>query len=280
MRHKRMSTKVLQYGLLTVTALFMMFPIYWIFNNSLRTLSGISTFPPRLIPHNPQWSNYVYVIQNSNLLVYARNTLILVVGNTVGTLLSSSLVAYPLARLNFTGKRFFFALILATMMVPAVVTVIPQFIIFRELGWLNSLRPLIVPSFFAFPYNVFLFRQFFMTIPKSLDEAAMIDGCNRWQIFIQIIVPLAKPAFITIAVLSSVHWWNELFLPLIFVQAGDMRPLTIGALSGFRVPGSPHLIQWHLQMAMAILMALPPMFMYLFASKYLTQGIKASGSKE
>ena len=139
---------------------------------------------------------------------------------------------------------------------------------------------MIIPSFFAFPYNVFLFRQFFMTIPKSLDESAMIDGCNRWQIFIKIVIPLAKPAFITIGVLSSVFWWNELFLPLIYVQDHAWRPLTTGALAGFRVQGAPHLVQWNLQMAMAMLMAIPPMLLYLVASRYLTQGIKATGIKE
>lgn len=277
---KRFWVKAFQYVLMLSVAAFMMFPIFWIFSNSLRTLPGISQFPPRLFPEDPQFSNYIEVLRDSNALIYFRNTMLLIIGNTTGTLISSSIVAYPLARMEFRGRKFIFALILSTMMVPAVTTIIPQFILFRELGWLDSLRPMIVPSFFAFPYNVFLFRQFFLTIPKSLDEAAMIDGCNRWQIFIKIVVPLAKPVFITIGVLSSVHWWNELFLPLIYVQSHGMRPLTTGALTGFRVQGAQHLIQWNLQMAMAMLMSIPPMILYLFASRHLTQGIKATGSKE
>jgi len=271
--------KTLQYAIMIIVALFMIFPIFWIFSNSLRTLVGISHFPPRLFPENPQFSNYVEVLRNSNALLYFRNTMILVIANTVGTLISSSMVAYPLARMEFRGKKFVFALILSTMMVPAVTTIIPQFIIFRELGWLDSLRPMIVPSFFAFPYNVFLFRQFFLTIPKSLDEAAKIDGCNPWQTFIVVIVPLAKPIFITIGVLSTIWWWNELFLPLIYVQSNHLRPLTTGALSGFRVQGAQHLIQWNLQMAMATLMVIPPMILYLVASRYIVQGIKATGVK-
>ena len=271
--------KTIQYILLITFAIFMIFPLLWILSSSLKTLPGISQFPPQLIPDNPQFSNYIEVLR-SDALIYFRNTMALVVGNTVGTLISSSMVAYPLARMEFRGKKFIFALILSTMMVPTVTTVIPQFIIFRELGWLDSLRPLIVPSFFAFPYNVFLFRQFFLTIPRSLDEAAKIDGCNRLQIFLGMIVPLSKPIFITITVLSSVHWWNELFLPLIYVQSHAIRPLTIGALAGFRVQGSPHLVQWNLQMAMSMLMAIPPIVLYLFASKYLVEGIKSTGSKE
>jgi len=279
-RTRRYVTKGLQYLLMLAVAVFMMFPIYWIFNNSLRTLPGISEFPPRFFPTYPQFINYLDVLRGSDALLNLRNTMILIIGNTTGTLISSSIVAYPLARMNFRGRKFVFALILSTMMVPAVTTIIPQFILFRELGWLDSLRPMIVPSFFAFPYNVFLFRQFFMSVPKSLDEAAMIDGCNRWQIFIKVIVPLAKPAFITITVLSSVHWWNELFLPIIYVQTPYWRPLTTGMLNGFRVQGNALLIQWNLMMTMAMLMTIPPMTLYLFASRYLTEGIKATGIKE
>ena len=280
LKHKRAGIKTFQYALLITVAVFMMFPVFWIFSNSLRTLPGISHFPPRLFPEDPQFSNYIEVLRNSNALLYFRNTMILVIANTIATLISSSIVAYPLARLEFRGRKFFFTLILATMMVPAVTTIIPQFIIFRELGWLDSLLPMIVPSLFAFPYNVFLFRQFYMTIPKSLDEAAKIDGCNPWQTFLVIIVPMAKPIFITIGVLSTIWWWNELFLPLIYVQSNHLRPLTTGALAGFRVPGSPHMVQWNLQMAMATMMVIPPMILYLFASRYIVQGIKATGQKD
>ena len=280
MKKQKKSTKLIQYTILVMVAIFMMFPIFWIFSNSLRTLSEISAWPPRLFPETPRWENYVEVLRNSNALLYFRNTAILMIGNTVGTLISSSIVAYPLARMNFKGKKFIFALILATMMVPTVTTIIPQFILFNHLGWLNSFRPMIVPSFFAFPYNVFLFRQFFMTIPKSLDEAAMMDGCNKWQIFIKVIVPIAKPIFVTVTVLSCIFWWNELFAPLIFIDSNHLRPLTLGVMQSFRVPGATNLTAWHLQMAMSMLMAIPPMILYMFGSKYLNEGIKATGSKE
>lgn len=279
-RRKINKNKMIQYLILIVVAIFMIFPIFWIFSNSLKTLTGISKFPPEFLPSNPKFENYVEVLKNSNTLIYLRNTLILIIGNTVGTLISSSLVAYPLARMNFRGRNLIFAIILATMMVPTVTTIIPQFIIFREFGWLNSFLPLIVPSFFAYPYNVFLFRQFFLTIPKSLDESAMIDGCNRWQIFIKVLVPIAKPIFITVGVLSAIYWWNELFTPLIFIDSENLKPLTIGALSSFKVPGTTNMTAWNLQMAMAVIMAIPPMILYLVANKYLVEGIKTSGLKD
>jgi len=279
-RRKTNKNKIIQYSILIVVAIFMIFPIFWIFSNSLKTLTGISKFPPEFLPSNPKFENYVEVLKNSNTLIYLRNTLILIVGNTVGTLISSSLVAYPLARMNFRSRNLIFAIILATMMVPTVTTIIPQFIIFRELGWLDSFLPLIVPSFFAYPYNVFLFRQFFLTIPKSLDESAMIDGCNRWQIFIKVLVPIAKPIFITVGVLSAIYWWNELFTPLIFIDSENLKPLTIGALSSFKVPGTTNMTAWNLQMAMAVIMAIPPMILYLVANKYLVEGIKTSGLKD
>ncbi|WP_314066690.1 carbohydrate ABC transporter permease [uncultured Vagococcus sp.] len=272
--------KVFQYLLLIIVAIFMFFPIFWVFSNSLKTLNGISEYPPQIFPKNPQWGNYIEVFKQTNVLGYMKNSLILIVGNTLGTLLSSSLVAYPLARMEFKGKGTIFGLILATMMVPTVTLIIPQFILFRELGWLDSFLPMIVPSFFAYPYNVFLFRQFFKTIPKSIDEAAMIDGCSKFQIFTKIIVPLAKPTFITVGVLSTVFWWNELFAPLIFIDTDSLKPLTIGSLQSFTLQGGQNMTAWNLQMAFAVLMIVPPMILYMFANKYLVTGMKTSGMKD
>ncbi|GGJ03772.1 sugar ABC transporter permease [Alicyclobacillus cellulosilyticus] len=264
------------YLLLSLVALIMFFPVIWIISCSLKSLNDISSYPPQLIPLHPQFSNYLQILKGSHLLIYLRNTLILIVGNTVGTLISSSIVAYPLARMEFTGKRVVFALILATMMVPSTATIIPQFIMFGKFGWLNTLYPLIVPAFFAYPYNVFLFRQFYRTIPKSVDEAAMIDGCNHWQLFTRIIAPLSRPIFITIGVLSSVFWWNELFTPLIYINNELLKPLTVGALTYFTTQFTT---LYNLEMAMAVFMIVPPMLLYLFAQRYLVEGIKTTGGK-
>lgn len=272
--------KMAQYAVLIFFAILMFFPIFWIFSNSLKTLNGISEFPPKLFPSDPQWGNYIEVLTSSNTLTYMRNTIILIIGNTVGTLVSSSIVAYPLARMEFRGKGVIFGLILATMMVPTVTLVIPQFILFRSFGWLDSFLPMIVPSFFAYPYNVFLFRQFFKTIPKSIDESAMLDGCSRLQVFTKVIVPLAKPIYITVGVLSAIFWWNELFQPLIFIDSEQLKPLTLGALTAFKLEGGQNQTAWNLQMAFAMLMSMPPMLLYMFASKHLVAGIKTSGMKD
>lgn len=274
------SSKVIQYIILVFFAILMFFPIFWIFSNSLKTLNGISSYPPQIFPSDPQWKNYLEVLKNSDTLIYLRNSLILLIGNTVGTLLSSSIVAYPLARMEFKGRGVVFALILSTMMVPTVTLIIPQFILFRQFGWLDSFLPMIVPSFFAYPYNVFLFRQFFKTIPKSIDESAMLDGCTKLQVFTKVLVPLAKPIFITVGVLSAVFWWNELFQPLIFVDSEHLKPLTVGALTAFKLEGGQNQTAWNLQMAFAMLMAIPPMILYMFASRYLVAGIKTSGLKD
>ncbi|MBS6734650.1 MAG: carbohydrate ABC transporter permease [Clostridiales bacterium] len=270
--------KIIQTIFAIVIALIMFFPVIIIIGSSIKDLPDISSYPPTLFPENFQWDNFVTVLQTGNVPLYFRNTLILIIGNVVGTLLSSAIVAYPLARMQFRGKNFIFGLIIATMMVPATTTIIPQFVLFSKLKWIDSFLPLIVPAFFAYPYNVFLFRQFFMTIPKGLDEAARIDGCNRLQIFTYILVPLSKPIFITIGVMCSVSWWNELFSPMIYINSDVLKPLTVGALSVFK-SHFQFVTMWNLEMALALIMIIPPIVLYLFAQNYLVEGIKTAGIK-
>ena len=272
--------KALQYFAMIVVAAFMFFPIYWIFCNSLKTLTGISAFPPEFFPSNPQWQNFVDVLSDPKNLTYLRNTLILVVFNTVGTLISSSIVAYPLARMRFRGRGTVFTIIILTMMVPTATLVVPEYLMFRVFGMLDTFWPLILPSFFAQPYNVFLFRQFFVSIPDSIDEAAMLDGCNRWQTFWKVIVPLGKPIYITVGIMSASFWWNELFTPMIFINSDEFKPLTVGALTNFQLAGGGNQTAWNLQMAFSMLMILPPAILYLCCSRYITEGIKTSGMKD
>lgn len=268
------------YLLMVVIAIIMIFPIVWIVSSSLKTLLEISQFPPRIIPKHLQWSNYKAVLSDPNLYIYLKNTLLLIVGNTVGTVFSSALVAYPLARMEFKGKNLIFGIILATMMVPTTTLIIPQYLLFSKIGWLDTLLPMIVPAFFAYPYNVFLFRQFFKTIPTSIDEAAYIDGCSKFTIFTKMLVPLSKPIFVTIGVLSSIYWWNELLQPIIYVNSDGVKPLTIGTLTRYRFfTGNAQIVTWDKLMVVATLMIIPPMILYLSASKQLTEGIKTSGMK-
>jgi multiple sugar transport system permease protein len=272
--------RILQYVIMSIIAVIMVFPIIWIVSSSLKTMLEISQFPPKVFPKVPQWSNYKEILSDPYIYVYLRNTLILIVGNTVGTVFSSALVAYPLARMNFKGKNLVFGIIIATMMVPSTTLVIPQYLLFSKFGWLDSLLPMIIPSFFAYPYNVFLFRQFFKTIPQSIDEAAYIDGCSKFTIFTKMLVPLSKPIFATIGVLSSIFWWNELLQPLIYVNSDAVKPLTIGTMTRYKFfTGNAQLVTWDKLMVVTTLMIIPPMILYLFASKQLTEGIKTSGMK-
>lgn len=259
-----------------IVAIIMFFPILWIILSSFKPMIEFSVFPPKILPSSLRLENYEEIFSNSKLLIYLRNTLILIIGNTVGTLISSSMVAYPLARMNFKGKNFVFALILMTMMVPSYVTVVPQYILFKQFGWLDTFLPIIVPAFFAYPYNVFLFRQFYRTIPKELDEAAKIDGCSEWKIFCKIIIPISKPIFITIGVLSSIYWWNEFFMPMVFINSENLKPLSVGIYSFSR---TTFVVRWDLIMSMATVMLIPPMILFLLARKYVTEGIKTTGFK-
>ena len=263
-----------------LVALIMFFPIIWIASSSLKSLVEVSQFPPSILPKDPQWNNFARILGEEAFFRYLFNTLLLIVGTGAGTLLSSSLVAYPLARMEYPGKNVFFALIIATMLVPNISLIIPQYLMFGWFGWLDKLLPMIVPAFFAYPYNVFLFRQFFRSVPKELDEAASIDGCSRAGIFFRMLVPLSKPTFATIGVLSSVFWWNELTQPIIYLNRDTWRPLTVAMMSHYSHFGdNPFTTTWHTLMAASLLMILPPMLLYLFGSKFLIQGIKTTGMK-
>ncbi|NLY47498.1 MAG: carbohydrate ABC transporter permease [Clostridiales bacterium] len=262
-----------------IVAVIMFSPIIWIISGGFKTLTEFTTSTD-IIPKKPTLENYIYVFKYSNFFKYFRNTVLLMLGTGVGTLISSSLVAYPLARMDFPGKNMFFALIIATMMVPGIALIVPQYIMFGKFGWLDSLLPMIVPAFFAHPYNVFLFRQFFRSIPKELDEAAIMDGCSHMGVFFRVLAPLSKPTYATIAILSSVFWWNELTQPVFYINGDKWRTLTIALMTSFMyIKGNTFVINWPTIMAASTLMIIPPMLLYFFGSSYLVEGIKTSGLK-
>ena len=276
---KRIISRILLYLLMVVVAIIMFSPIIWIFSGGFKTLTEFTT-SANIIPKKSTLENYIYIFTQSNIWLYTRNTVLLIIGNTAGTLLSSSLVAYALARMDFKLKNVIFSIIVATMMIPNIALIIPQYIMFGKIGWLDSLLPMIVPAFFAYPYNIFLLRQYFRSIPKELDEAAIIDGCSRFQVFSKIIVPISKPTFVTIGVLSAVFWWNELTQPVFYINSDKWRTLTIALMTSYMyTSGNAFVINWPSIMAASSLMIIPPMVLYLIAGKYLTGGIKTSGLK-
>lgn len=278
-KQKKIFSQTGLYVVMIIVAAIMFCPIIWIFSGGFKTLTEFTT-SSNIIPKNVTLENFMYIFTQSNILLYTRNTVLLIIGNTAGTLLSSSLVAYALGRMEFKLKNAIFSIIVATMMIPNIALIIPQYIMFSKIGWLDSLLPMIVPAFFAYPYNVFLLRQYFRSIPKELDEAAIIDGCSRFQVFAKIIVPISKPTFITIGVLSSVFWWNELTQPVFYINSDKWRTLTIALMTSYMyTSGNAFVVNWPSIMAAASLMIIPPMILYLIAGKYLTGGIKTSGLK-
>ena len=262
-----------------LVALIMFLPIIWIITGGFKTLTEFTT-SSNIIPKKVTFENFIYIFKNSNIWLYTRNTVLLMVGTTAGTLISSSLVAYPLARMEFRGKNLIFSIIIATMMIPNIALIIPQYIMFGKLGWLDSLFPMIIPAFFAYPSNVFLFRQYFRSIPKELDESATIDGCNKMQIFFKVLAPLSKPTYATIAVLSCVFWWNELTQPVFYINSDQWRTLTIALMTSYMyTSGNAFVINWPSIMAAATLMIVPPMVLYFCGNQFLVGGIKTSGLK-
>jgi len=278
-RTKKKIERIGVISLKSIVAVIMFFPIVWVFSGSFKTLTEFTT-SANIMPKNLTWENFNYIFKNSNYFLYLRNTVLLMGGATLGTLVSSSLVAYPLARMEFPGKNAIFAIIVGTMMIPNIALIIPQYIMFGKIGWLDSLLPMIIPAWFAYPYNVFLFRQFFRSIPKELDESAYIDGCSKMGVFFKVLVPLTQPTFVTIGVLSCVFWWNELTQPVFYINSDRWRTLTIALMTTFMyTSGNTFVINWPSIMAACTLMIIPPMILYLCGSRFLVEGIKTSGLK-
>ena len=276
---KQLWKNIILYVVKILVALIMFLPIIWIITGGFKTLTEFTT-SSNIIPKKITLENFTYIFKNSNIWLYTRNTFLLMLGTTAGTLISSSLVAYPLARMEFKGKNLIFSIIIATMMIPNIALIIPQYIMFGKLGWLDSLFPMIIPAFFAYPYNVFLFRQYFRSSPKELDESATIDGCNKMQIFFKVLAPLSKPTYATIAVLSCVFWWNELTQPVFYINSDRWRTLTIALMTSYMyTSGNAFVINWPSIMAAATLMIVPPMILYFCGNQFLVGGIKTSGLK-
>lgn len=276
---KKRVNNIVLYIVKIIVAVIMFLPIVWIITGGFKTLSEFTT-SSNILPQNFTMENFEYIFTNSNIWLYLRNTTLLMAGTTAGTLLSSSLVAYPLARMEFKGRNLIFSIIIVTMMIPNIALIIPQYIMFGKIGWLDTLLPMIIPACFAYPYNVFLFRQYFRSIPKELDESATIDGCNKAQTFFKVIAPLSKPTYATIAVLSCVYWWNELTQPVFYINSDQWRTLTIAIMTSYMyTSGNAFVINWPSIMAAATLMILPPMLLYFCGNQFLVGGIKTSGLK-
>jgi multiple sugar transport system permease protein len=270
---------VLTYGLLALLALLFAFPFFWTVSSSLKEPWEIFSFPPTLLPVVPQWQNYARVLEKVPFHLWVQNTLIVVILTTIGTLLTASLVAYSFARFEYRGRDLLFFVTLGTMMLPAQVTLIPQFVLFQKLGWVNTLNPLWVPAWFGgSAFSIFLLRQFILTLPRDLDEAALIDGAGYVRIYWSILMPLCAPALATLAVLTFIASWNDFVGPLIYLNSRETFTLAVGLNYFQSVPERGVPLQ-HLLMAASLMTILPCIVVFFLAQRYFTEGIVLSGIK-
>lgn len=263
------------YLLLMVLALFFLVPLYWMFSTALKNQQQTFAIPPEWVPSPAQWANFSQVFTEVPFARFFVNTIFLVVMNIIGQLFAVTLVGYGFARLRFPGRSFLFLLMLSTLMIPYQVTLVPRFILFAKLGMINSYVPLILPAFTGSPFLIFLVRQYMMSIPYDLDEAAYIDGASRFQVFLRIILPLARPALVLVTVFTFIDVWNDFLQPLIYLNKPEMFTVSLG-LSFFQGARETN---WNLLMAASVLAMLPPLMLFFFAQKQLIGGISIEGLK-
>lgn len=272
---KELVKKIIVYFLLLLLTVVFIFPFYWMVLASLKTDAQIFMWPPQWFPKPFYWENYVTAFTNPQLpfLIFFKNTMILEIGIITGRLLSCVLVAYGFARLDAPGKNFWFTVLLATFMVPSAVLMIPKYLLFNKLGWVNTYLPLIVPAWFGESYAIFLMRQFFLTIPRELEEAAVMDGANTYDILRNVIVPLSTPVLAVITVLSFKDIWNDFMTPLIYLNSSTKYTVSIGLAffnGQFKVQTGP-------LMAASSVMLLPIIIVFFIAQKAFVEGISLTG---
>jgi len=267
---------LLIYLIAATGAIIFVMPFLWMLSTSLKASNEIFVFPPRWLPSSLHFENYAEALDMLPFGRYLANTLFIVIGNILGNLFSCTVAAYGFARLRAPGKNILFLLMLGTMMLPLWVTLIPQYIMFSSIGWSNGFAPLMVPAWFGWPFFIFLLRQFFMTIPQELEEAARLDGATTLGILWYIFLPLAKPALATVVVLAFIGNWNNFLTPLVYLRDSDLHTISI-AINRFR--GQYGGTNYNYMMAISVLAVLPVLTIFFFAQRYLIQGIVMTGSK-
>ncbi len=268
------SRSVLTHLVLLAIAAVSLLPLIYMVSTSLKERGTEFAYPIEWIPDPIVWSNYATAIDTVETVTFLTNTMIITMMTLIGGLLSSALAAYGFARTRFPGRDFLFMLCLSGMMLPYMVTMIPQFVLFRELGWINTVWPLVVPAFFGgTPFYIFLLRQFFKGLPTDLEDAAKLDGAGFFRIWWTIAMPMAKPALATVAILSILFHWNDFLAPLIYLQTQDNWTLALG----IRLFRDAYQINFNLMMAYAVIMTIPVFTVFFAFQKYFVQGIAISG---
>jgi len=267
---------VLPYALLILLSIVFLFPFLWLVMTSLKTPEEILKFPPTIFPEKVQWSNYQAAVEAIPFTKYMMNTFLICILNIIGQLLSAPLVAYSISRIPWKGRKIIFTIVVATMVLPAQVQMIPQYIIFTKLGWVNTIVPLTIGAFFGAPFFIFLLRQFLLGVPMELSEAAKIDGASEMRIYARIILPILKPALATVALFSFVWSYVDFMGPLIYLNDSAKWTITVG-LQSFQ---QDHGAQWEKLMAASTIMAVPMILIYFFGQKYfMKSGSALTGFK-
>jgi multiple sugar transport system permease protein len=271
-------------GITYITMIFLsvifMFPWFWTMTTSLKRPAELFIFPPLWIPERFVWDNYLEVFRQVPFGQWYWNSTVVVVLTTSGIIISATLVAYSFSRFRWPGRDLIFAITLGTIMLPVEVTLIPKYILFKELGWLNTIYPLWVPAWFGgTAFAIFLLRQFFLSLPKEFDEAATIDGANPWQILLHVLLPLTKPVIATVAVIHAIWTWNDFLEPLIYLASPARFTLALGLRYFDVTPGqqTSGLPTEHLLMASVVMSTIPIIVIFFVAQRYFVQGIVMSG---
>jgi len=270
---RQTSQRILRAGaflLLVPGMIWVLMPTLWMFSAAFSRLEQVLRFPPDLIPKPIVWTNFHEGLTHLPFGRYFWNSTQIAILQVLGTILASSLAGYAFARLRAPDREILFAFVLSTLMLPYTVTMIPQFVLFNRLGWMNTYKPLIIPAFTGSAFHIFLFRQFFRGIPEDIFEAARLDGCSYSRIYSHILMPLSKPVLATSAILVFQGSWQNLIMPLIYINSNVKYTLPLG-LAQYRATygASP----WHLIMAVSIITSVPPILLFFFGQRHLLEGI-------
>jgi len=266
------------YILLITGCAAVLVPFAWMLSTSLKDIRYVFMFPPRWIPKPAYWQNYPMALTRLPFALYFRNTMIIAGVSLIAATLSSTIVAYGFARLDFAGRDLLFLVMLATLMIPAHVTLVPKYILFNSLGLVDTFIPLVAQAFFGSPIYIFLLRQFMLTVPIEMDDAALIDGCSKIGVLWHIIIPQARPAMGIVAIFSFMFHWNEFLGPLIYLNSPEKRTLALGLSEFYATEGGVQ-TPWNLLMAASLVVMLPPLLVFFFAQRYFIQGIVFTGIK-
>ncbi|MFC0331026.1 carbohydrate ABC transporter permease [Paenibacillus sepulcri] len=270
------AVKIFAFSILIILSALMIMPLYIMLSTALKTQQDVFLFPPKWIPSPMVWHNFIDAFNARPFGQYFYNTGMYAIVGTFGEVFSSAIVAYGFSRYRGYGRNAMFLILLATMMIPYPVTMIPQFVLFKNLGWIDSYLPLNVPAFLGSAYIIFLLRQFFNSVPVDLFEAARLDGCSELRTFWNIALPLCSPALASAAIFGFMWRWNDYLGPLIYLNTDSKYTVSI-ALSSFT--SMYNIVPWHLLMAAALMAVLPPIIIFFLAQKYFVKGIVVSGLK-